>query len=241
MAAPAGLSGSAPEPSDPQTAGLEPVAAESRAATEPMAAEPPTAELPTAELPTAEGPGESTVTVLRPDLDGEPAHAEPGEPAVGARRVRPLAVAAMVLGILALIGAAAAVLAVATHGFRPKAIVTYKPAAVFSLRAGDCVDSAPNGQSYTVLSCARPHDAEVFATFSLAGSSWPGEAVVQQEAGNGCASRIAGYVNPALAEAGFSQEYVYPDQPAWQAGLRTVICEVRASSGQLTGSVRQGS
>jgi Septum formation len=235
MAAPAGLSGSAPEPSDPETADLEPVPADSPVATEPIATEPPTAVLPTIPM---QGPGESTVVVLSPDLDREPADAEPTEPAVRARRIRPLAVVAMILGILVLVGAAVGVLAKVTHGFKPKTVVSYRPAAIFSLRVGECIDSAPNGQSFTVLSCARPHDAEVFATFSLAGSSWPGDAVVQQEAGEGCASRIAGYVNPAFAEAGFAQEYVYPDQTAWQAGLRTVICEVRASSGQLTGSVR---
>jgi Septum formation len=236
MAAPAGLSGSAPEPTDPQTADLETLVPEPAVATEPMTTEPPTAE-----LPTGQEPGESTVTLSRPDLDREPADAEPNEPAVKARRVRPLAVTAMVLGILALAGVAVAVLAVVTHGFRPKTVVTYRPAAVFSLRAGDCIDSAPNGLSFTALPCAIPHDAEVFATFSLAGSSWPGDAVVQQEASSGCASRLAGYVNPAFAEAGFAQEFVYPDQAAWQAGLRTVVCEIRASSGQLTGSVHRGS
>jgi hypothetical protein len=34
---------------------------------------------------------------------------------------------------------------------------------------------------------------------------------------------------------------VYPDATAWQAGTRTVICEVRAASGDLTGSVRGAS
>jgi hypothetical protein len=238
MAAPAGLSGSAPEPSDSQTADLEPVATEPSVATEPIATEPPTAELPTIPI---QGSEESAVVVLSPDLDREPADAEPTEPAVGTRRVRPLAVVATILGILILVGAAVGVLAKVTHDFKPKTIVTYRPAAIFSLRVGECINSAPNGQSFTVLSCASPHDAEVFATYSLAGSSWPGAAVVQQEAASGCASRIAGYVNPAFAEAGFSQEYVYPDQAAWQAGLRTVICEVRASSGQLTGSVHRSS
>jgi len=34
---------------------------------------------------------------------------------------------------------------------------------------------------------------------------------------------------------------VYPGQQAWDAGGRTVVCEVRSTSGQLTGSVRSGS
>ena len=95
-----------------------------------------------------------------------------------------------------------------------------------------------NGLSVTTLSCASPHDAEVFATFSLAGSSWPGSAAVQQQAASGCQDKIAGYLNPALLNAGLTQEYIYPDQTAWKAGVRTAVCEVSSATGQLTGSVR---
>jgi Septum formation len=165
-----------------------------------------------------------------------------GEPGLDAaqehRDVSPLAVAGIILGILALVGAAVGVLAVITHGFRPKTVITYRPAAVFRLRPGECINSAGNGLNVTVLSCATPHDAEVFATFSLPEGPWPGASAVQQDAGNGCDSRLGGYLNPQLATAALGQEYVYPDQAAWQAGERTVVCEVRSVSGQLTGSVR---
>jgi hypothetical protein len=80
----------------------------------------------------------------------------------------------------------------------------------------------------------------VFATFALTGANWPGNAAVQAEASSGCASRLTGYVNPQLAIS-LSSTYVYPDSVAWQAGTRTVICEVRAATGQLTGSVRGAS
>ncbi len=154
------------------------------------------------------------------------------------RDVGPLAVAGIILGILALVGAAVGVLAVITHGFRPKTVITYRPAAVFGLRPGECINSAGNGLNVTVLSCATPHDAEVFATFSLPQGAWAGASAVQQDAANGCVIRLSGYLNPQLATAALSQEYVYPNRAAWQAGERTVVCEVSAVSGQLTGSVR---
>ena len=154
------------------------------------------------------------------------------------RDVRPLAVAGIILGVLALVGVAVGVLAVVTHGFRPKTVITYRPAAVFGLRPGQCIDSRGNGLTFTVLSCAAPHDAEVFATFSLPAGAWPGASAVQLEAGNGCVSRFSSYLNPQLATADMTQEYVYPNQAAWQAGERTVVCEVRAVTGKLTGSVR---
>ncbi len=148
-----------------------------------------------------------------------------------------LVVAGVILVLVAVV-AAAGVLVVATHGFRHKTVVTYRPAAVFSLRAGDCINSSPNGLSVTILSCATPHEAEVFATFSLTGSSWPGEVAVQQQANSGCANRIASYLNPQLLTAGLIQQYVYPNQDAWQANVRTVVCEVSSPSGTLSGSVR---
>ena len=157
------------------------------------------------------------------------------------RDVSPFAVAGIILGVIALVGVAVGVLAVITHGFKPKTVITYRPAAVFGLRPGECINSTGNGLNVTVLSCATPHDAEVFATFSLPKGTWPGDSAVQQEAGNGCESRLGGYLNPQLATADLTQEYVYPNQAAWQAGERTVVCEVRAVSGQLTGSVRAAS
>jgi len=154
------------------------------------------------------------------------------------RDISPLAVAGVILGVIALVGVAVGVLAAVTHGFRPKTVITYRPAAVFGLRPGQCVNSGANALSVTVLSCTSPHDAEVFARFSLPAGSWPGTPAVQQDAGNGCQSRFASYLDPQLASADLTQEFVYPNQAAWQAGERTVVCEVRALDGQLTGSVR---
>jgi len=155
------------------------------------------------------------------------------------RDVSPLAVAAIILIVIVLVGVAAGVLAVVTHGFHKKTLVTYRPAAVFRLRPGDCIDSAPNGLVVTVLACGTPHQAEVFATFTLPKSSWPGNTAVEQDAGDGCASKLGAYLNPDLANAGLAQEFVYPNQTAWQAGERTVVCEVSSSNGKLTGSVRK--
>ena len=157
------------------------------------------------------------------------------------RDMSPLALAGIVVGVIVLVAVAAGALAVATHGFHRKTVVTYRLAAVFRLHAGDCVDSGPTGLAVTVLACGTSHDAEVFATFTLPVSSWPGQTVVQQNAGNGCATRLGSYLKPALASAGLAQEYVYPNQAAWQAGERTVVCEVSSPTGKLTGSVRQGS
>jgi Septum formation len=222
-------------------AGRGDVAEAERAEAESAEAEPGRGELAEAEPADAElakaGPADAELAKAGPadaELNG------PGSDAAEeqSRDVSPLAMVGIILGVLALVGVAVGALAVITHGFRPKTVITYKPAAVFGLRPGECVNSTGNGLKVTVLSCTTPHDAEVFATYSLPAGAWPGASAVQQDAGDGCASRLDSYLNPQLATAALTQEYVYPNQAAWQAGERTVVCEVRAISGQLTGSVR---
>jgi Septum formation len=199
------------------------------------AAEPDGAGLADAE-PGEAGPEEASLEEAGLEEAGlEVAGLEEAKPT---RDMSPLAVAGVVFGLIALVAVAVGVLAVVTHGFHRKTVVTYRPAAVFALRPGECLDSGTSGLSFTLLACSKPHDAEVFARFALTGSSWPGSTAVQQEAGNGCAGRLDSYLNPQLASAGLAQEYVYPDQTAWQAGERTVVCEVRSPTGPLTGSVR---
>jgi hypothetical protein len=172
-----------------------------------------------------------------PDDMSEPVElAEPVEETGTGRRGHPVLLTfGFVLAALAIVGGAIAIVGSATHGFKKPVKVTYTKSAVFSLKTGECID--PRGQSASILSCATPHDAEVFATFTLPDSKWPGDTAVQAAASSGCATRLTAYINPQLAIS-LSSTYVYPNQVAWQAGTRTVICEVTATSGQLTGSVR---
>jgi hypothetical protein len=162
--------------------------------------------------------------------------AEPDHPAQGRRG---LAFAALfTVAALAIVGGAIGIVAALTHGFHKPATVTYRESAVFKLHAGDCVNT-PAGQLVSVLPCSAPHQAEVFATFSLPASAWPGTAAVRAAASSGCSARLNGYLNPQLSVS-LAQSYVVPDQVAWTGGTRTVICEVQATSGQLTESVRAG-
>ena len=232
-----------------ETSGAAPVQAAEE--TEEQAA--PARPIPAEVVPPQAGPTEEERVPARP-ADATSAGAETaGTPGTGpaeetgdrdteegSRDVSPLAVVGIILGVIALVGVAAGVLFVVTHGFRPKTVVTvtYRPAAVFGLRPGQCVNTGSDALKPTVLSCARPHDAEVFAVFTLPAAPWPGTSAVRTDAGDGCASRFGSYVDPQLATAGLAQEFVYPNRDAWQAGQRTVVCEVSAADGRLTGSVR---
>jgi hypothetical protein len=229
-----------------RTAEAEPVQAADKADEEaaptgviPAEVVPPQAE-PAGEERVPAGPADATSAGAR-TAGTEPAEETGDWDAEEARRdVRPLAVVGIILGVIALVGVAAGVLVVVTHGFRPRTVVTvtYRPAAVFGLRPGQCVNTGSDALKPTVLSCARPHDAEVFAVFTLPAAPWPGASAVRVDADNGCASRLGSYIDPQLATAGLAQEFVYPNRDAWQANQRTVVCEVSATEGRLTGSVR---
>ena len=229
-----------------RTAEAEPVQAADKADEEaapagviPAEVVPPQAE-PAGEERVPAGPADATSAGAR-TAGTEPAQETGDWDAEEARRdVRPLAVVGIILGVIALVGVAAGVLVVVTHGFRPRTVVTvtYRPAAVFGLRPGQCVNTGSDALKPTVLSCARPHDAEVFAVFTLPAAPWPGASAVRMDADNGCASRLGSYIDPQLATAGLAQEFVYPNRDAWQANQRTVVCEVSATEGRLTGSVR---
>jgi len=154
------------------------------------------------------------------------------------RRRRSLA-AILIVGfaVICLIGLGAFATVLLLHGrthARPAALPS-----VFRLRVGDCVNSGQDGiSSPTVVPCGQPHDAEVYARFALAGHGWPGSAAIGAQARQGCTARLGSYLNPQLATTVLAESYVFPDQGAWNAGERTVICEIRSTTGKLTGSVR---
>jgi Septum formation len=229
-AAPAAVVPAEVVPADVVPQQAEPVGGEAK----PAEAEPVEAELATAAVeaePAVEGPAveaPAEAGAAEADWDAEEGH----------RDVSPLAVVGIIFGVIALVGVAVGVLAVVTHGFRPKTVVTYRPAAAFGLRPGQCVNSGSDALKVTVVSCASQHDAEVFAAFTLPAGPWPGSSAVRVDAGDGCASRLDSYIDPQLATASLTQAYIYPNQGAWQAGERRVVCEVSAVSGRLTGSVR---
>jgi len=110
---------------------------------------------------------------------------------------------------------------------------------VFQLRPGQCINFGPNGTAVAhALPCARPHDAEIYGVFSVAGRHWPGTAALSEQARQGCQRRLSGYLNPQLDPSGMTEFYVYPNPGAWAAGGRSILCEIRGTHGKLTGSVR---
>jgi Septum formation len=164
--------------------------------------------------------------------------AGPGQDLAVRHRPRGALAAALTIAVVALLGLAGLTAFLLAGHHRPAPVRAPLPAA-FRLRTGQCVDSAANGvSSLKVVPCGLAHDGEIYATFRLARQAWPGAAAVAAGARQGCTARIGSYLNPQLAAAIMTESYIVPGQGAWEAGVRTVVCEIRGATGQLTGSVR---
>jgi hypothetical protein len=182
----------------------------------------------------SESPGTGAGTA---SFDAAPA--PPGPPEEPRRgKARTVALAALTGALVAVAVAAAAVLL--THRPHRVPVVSHPlRGTIFKLREGQCLDSPADATATAhAVPCTQPHDAEIYGTFTAAGRAWPGAASLSAQARRGCQSRLSGYLNPQLATSGLAEFYVYPNQGAWSAGGRSIICEIRGTHGKLTGSVR---
>ncbi|MEV5958664.1 DUF4190 domain-containing protein [Streptomyces sp. NPDC051987] len=118
--------------------------------------------------------------------------------------------------------------------------------ASLSLATGDCFDT-PDGtltgdlvSDVDVVDCAKAHDGEVFATYRLTGSSYPGDDSVGDWADRRCSALEDGYAMDGWAVPGDVGVYYFtPSEDSWRSGDRQVACvfgnttEGRTLSGSL--------
>jgi hypothetical protein len=171
-----------------------------------------------------------------------PGPAAAGAPAPVSPRRRGRRLLLILFVVACAVAAAAAVVIVVLVTQRPRQAHVAAPplsATVFRLHPGQCFNSLPNGIAGAhAIPCAQPHDGEIYGDFRVAGRSWPGAAALGRQAQHGCQSRLGGYLNPQLDTSGLAESYAYPNEGAWAAGVHSVICEIRTTRGELTGSVR---
>ena len=113
---------------------------------------------------------------------------------------------------------------------------------VFKVRIGDCVqlpdEDAALFESLEGVPCAQPHDAQAYAEFDLAGSSYS-EAAVEQAAEAGCLDRFGAAIGRSYDDAQELDFFtLYPSPESWEAMEdRAVSCLVIS----VDGSPRSGS
>lgn len=158
---------------------------------------------------------------------------------------RKLALGALaMIGVWAVVLVVAVIVAIATEDSpRNDAgdVVNQGEISNVDLRPGDCVIE-PKGDtiySVTVLPCASKHDAEVYATFKLKGSRFPGDARIGRSADAGCAQRFRAYVGKRYAVSELKIFLILPQRSSWELGNRLVTCMVTLpDDAQATGTLR---
>lgn len=113
---------------------------------------------------------------------------------------------------------------------------------VFKVRVGDCVQLPAEGaelfESLEGVPCAQPHDAQAYAEFDLALTSYD-EAAVEAQADEGCLARFAAAIGQGYEEAEELDFFtLYPSPESWdEMDDREVSCLVLS----VDGSPRTGS
>lgn len=113
---------------------------------------------------------------------------------------------------------------------------------VFSLGVGDCFDdpdSFGEVSSVPVRDCSEPHDNEVYATFDVTASDFPGESAVQEMADEGCVDRFQAYVGVDFFSSSLLISTLVPTDQSWDTGDREILCFLfNQDFSKLNGSVK---
>lgn len=120
-------------------------------------------------------------------------------------------------------------------------LVTACQGNVFSLEIGQCFDDTDETGEVSevpIVDCDEPHDNEVYHLFDVAGSDYPGDDAVQEQAGEQCLNSFESYVNSAYAESEFYYGWLTPTSGSWDGGDREVVCILFADGEQVAGSAR---
>lgn len=157
---------------------------------------------------------------------------------------------AVIGSVLSSVGLALLVLVLATGGatdFWQSVKEGVDDSSSLSLSTGDCFDT-PDGaltgdlvSDVTVVDCERTHDGEVFATFDLKASAYPGDSSVGDSADQRCYALEDGYAMDGWAIPHDVDVYHFtPSEDSWEFGDREVACVFGSTTEgrKLSGSLR---
>ncbi len=100
-----------------------------------------------------------------------------------------------------------------------------------SLAPGDCLnDPQEDALLLHAVPCDEPHDAEVFARFTLDGDGWPGRGNIRRRASAGCRNRLERFHPRAYEALVDDVTYFSPDRVDWAIDDHDVICFARYPS-----------
>ncbi len=118
---------------------------------------------------------------------------------------------------------------------------------VFALAVGDCLSSLPVGggpvSEAPTVPCAEPHSYEVYFTYDLPDTPFPGQTAVTAIADAQCLTSFTTFAGIDYPSSVLVYSYLYPTEQSWAAGDREVVCMVNdpttpTTTGSLAGVAR---
>lgn len=97
---------------------------------------------------------------------------------------------------------------------------------------GDCVAGG------SPISCASPHELEVFHIIPAAGSAYPSFDELFDASDGECTDAFEVYVGIDYFESDYFLDAYAPSEAAWEAGDRVIRCAAYDPFGDVTGSIR---
>lgn len=114
------------------------------------------------------------------------------------------------------------------------------------LKVGDCINgllsldlSKELRRNPPTVDCADPHEGEVFRVVKVSGTSFPGDAEVQNQAEAGCSGEALSAYAPDAKTQDLEVYYLFPTRNSWTFGDREITCIVVSEGAKLTGSLRR--
>jgi len=116
------------------------------------------------------------------------------------------------------------------------------------VKVGDCAnDPLDKGnpeikagiRAVKVVPCSQEHDSEVYATISLPGEAFPGDAKVIELGEPRCSNEFAAFVGRDFQDSTLTGDALYPSKDTWADSDHTVVCFVGPPKGtMITGTLK---
>ena len=170
---------------------------------------------------------------------------------VSGRSGRGLAIAALVISGLWLVGALYVVISMipgpnptgtgqvapptSTRAGRPE-VTNYD--SVFYVQVDNCFDTIDVDEDHVQqVDCAGTHDEQLYAIVALDGASWPGVAAVRSQVHDGCGKQSRSYFTASAPPPDLQVMLYYTTEDNWKDGIRYGSCAFTKKSGKLSGRI----
>lgn len=120
---------------------------------------------------------------------------------------------------------------------------SHTTASLFDLEIGTCLNDANTPLSADLtevptVSCAEPHDSELFAIVSVEDGSYPGVDDLVEAGQTKCQAVFADFVGVDFRSSALDFHFYYPTPSSWSDGDRSIFCLVKDPGLQVVGTLQ---